>query len=138
MDPLLVSDTRVLVWEMFRPTEDQPIPLTLHYVNHDQHRVWRDDDLYLLDPTPPGRNSRITSFCPALTAALRGSHNLEFNGFGHQTRSVLYYLTKYFAKDPHPCANTLSLAYASTQHIELLWRRIVELHKGMRAISYRI
>ena len=121
-DPLLINDTRVLVWEMFRPQEDQSSPLELVYdVNRDRSpRLWRDDDVgvYLDDPTPPGRNSRITSFCPAITAALRGSHNLEFNGLGHQIRSTLYYLTKYFSKDPHPFANTLSLAYAATRHVE--------------------
>src|SRR4051812_32916058 len=65
---------------------------------------------------PPGRNSLITSYCPAITLALRSAHNLEFNGLGHQTRAILSYLTKYFSKDPHPFANTLSLAVAAFNH----------------------
>jgi len=115
-DALLVSDSRILVWEMFRPTEDLSAPLRLvnDIVRH--QGMWADnEDVYMTDPAPAGRNAMVTGYCPAITAALRSSHNLEFNGFGHQLRSTLYYLTKYFSKDPHPFVNTLSLALAAVE-----------------------
>ena len=103
----------------------------------DTKGMWADnEDVYMTDPAPAGRNAMVTGYCPAITAALRSSHNLEFNGFGHQLRSTLYYLTKYFSKDPHPFVNTLSLALAAVEHIDQYPSRAEDRGTPQRTARY--
>jgi hypothetical protein len=108
-DPLQnLRDDRVIVLELFRPSDDYSEELQEQYENSNG-QYWAD--------YAPGENSDVVSFSPALTALFACNSNVEVLGNFAQAKGATYYIIKYMTKDGGKIQTILPVLLAAQRKI---------------------
>ncbi len=110
-DPLIdTNDDRVIVLELFRPSDDYVAENTSQYETAaEETKYWVECDL--------GKNSNVVSFSPSLSAMFASNSNVEILGNWAQSKNATYYIIKYMVKDDGSVQTILPVLLAAHRKV---------------------
>jgi hypothetical protein len=122
-------DDRVIVLELFRPSDDY------NHECREKYEEYDPDQIYWADATP-GVNSYIVSYSPALSAMFASNLNVEVLGNSAQSKGATYYIIKYMTKDGGQVQSILPVLLAAHRKVKRYESRALDAGTPDRNVKH--